>query len=118
MDNTSPGSAGLPGSTIQSDGKLRGYAGLSTYMSLWSELAVVRRFGALHYRNLLYLQDEILEIERSLAERDGIRGLEHGSRRRDQDPVRAGLMRQLREKLQQYGKRANPLGSLLRIGRC
>lgn len=87
----------------QHDGKLRGYAGLSTYMSLWSELAVVRRFGALHYRNLLYLQDEISEIEERLADRDRVVGVGHNSRRHDQDPVRKGLMKELREKLQQYG---------------
>lgn len=87
----------------QADGILRGYAGLSTYMSLWSELAVVRSFGALQYRNLLYLQDEIPKIEERLADRDRLVGLGHNSRRPDQDPVRKGLMRELREKLQQYG---------------
>src|SRR5213595_1491414 len=75
----------IPVVVSNDDGKLRGYAALSAYMSIWTELGVVRRFGALHYRNLLYLQDELLEIEENLARRDRVAGREHGSRRRDQD---------------------------------
>jgi len=81
---------------------IKGYAALSLYMNASPELGVVRKFGALHYRNLLYLQDSLLEIEEQLHSRDILEG-EHGCRRRDNDVVRAGLMEQLRVKLQRYG---------------
>lgn len=82
---------------------LKGYAALAQFMDLSSELGVIRRFGALHYRNLLYYQDELTELEEKLRERDRMDG-EHGCRRRDCDKVRAGLMQQVREKLRQYGE--------------
>lgn len=81
----------------------KGYAALSRYMDFSSELGVIRKFGSLHYRNLLYFQDELLELEERLLERDRMDG-EHGCRRRDPDRVRAGLMLQIRKKLQEYGK--------------
>lgn len=87
---------------VVTGGLVKGYAALSQFMDTSTELGVVRRFGALHYRNLLYLQDELMELEERLGIRDSMAG-EHGCRRRDQDQVRAGLMQQLRVKLRQYG---------------
>lgn len=95
--------AGPPLPVAAAERAPEGYAALSRYMDLSSELGVIRRFGTLHYRNLLYLQDELMELEERLHERDRMDG-EHGSRRRDRDQVRAGLMLQLRKKLRQYGK--------------
>ena len=85
--------------------KYQGYAALSRFMTWTSGFMVFRNFGDLHVRNILYLQDEISVIEEKLRERDlqNDPNVEHGSRRRDPDPLRRGLMGQLRIKLKEYG---------------
>ena len=82
--------------------KYRGYAALSKFQDADIDLGIIRRFGHLHFRNLLYFQDELTELEESLDREDLAEGV-HGCRRKDQNPVRVGLMRQIRGKLQAFG---------------
>lgn len=42
------------------------YPRLSEFMSLWPEVAIFRRFGALNVQNLLFLQAEIAHLEAEL----------------------------------------------------
>ena len=50
-----------------------GHAKIATFMSQNTEFAIFRRFRKLNYQNLLYLQAELIHLERDLrelAERD------------------------------------------------
>lgn len=49
------------------------------------------------------MQCQISELEQRIHKRDEIKGVEHGSFRRDGDPIRKALMRKLRQLLQTYG---------------
>jgi hypothetical protein len=49
-----------------------GYPRLAGHMGIYPERAVFRRFGALNYRNLLYLQSELAYIERKLIKQEQI----------------------------------------------
>lgn len=62
-----------------------------------------RRFGTLNARCLLYLQEEICELESILAEYDAS---EHSSasRRYDQHPDRGKLISHITTKLSQYSE--------------
>ncbi|KAK5114430.1 hypothetical protein LTR85_010253 [Meristemomyces frigidus] len=84
--------------------KYQGYAALSRYIDSADGMMIFRRFGELHVRNLLYMQDEITLLEDKLHARDLLDG-EHGCRRRDTDLERRGLMKQLRSRLKEYGLR-------------
>lgn len=87
--------------------KYKGYAALSKYQDTDIELGLIRRFGHLHFRNLLYYQDELAELEEHLERLDlrhDLQAEKYGSRRRDKNPARAGLMGQIRTKLQAFGK--------------
>ena len=87
--------------------KFKGYAALSRYQDTDIDLGLIRRFGHLHFRNLLYYQDELAELEEHLERIDlhqDLQDKEHGSRRRDKNPARVGLMGQIRSKLQAFGK--------------
>ena len=46
------------------------YAGLGTVMDRNPDVAIVRRFGPLNAQNLLYLQAELVILERKLRERE------------------------------------------------
>ena len=46
---------------------MHGYAKLSSLMGAYPEVAILRRFGALNARNLLYLQAELLALETDLG---------------------------------------------------
>ena len=47
-----------------------GYASLSQFIASDKTLCIFRRFDALAIRNLLYMQDELCEIEQQLGELD------------------------------------------------
>jgi len=49
-----------------------GYPKLAGHMGLCPEVAIFRRFGALNMTNLLYMQDELLELEQSFRGRERI----------------------------------------------
>lgn len=81
-----------------------GYAAMSRFMNSSDGVTIFRRFGELHVRNLLYMQCQISELEQRIHKRDEIKGVEHGSFRRDGDPIRKRLMKKLRQLLQTYGQ--------------
>ena len=70
-------------------------------------MLIFRGFDELHIRNLLYLQDEITLLEEKLHVRDLLpdpnTDTKHGSRRRDHDSMRRGIMKRVRIKLKEYG---------------
>jgi hypothetical protein len=43
-----------------------GYAKVALLMSRHNEYGIVRRFGELNFKNLLYLQAELVELEAQL----------------------------------------------------
>jgi hypothetical protein len=49
---------------------MEGYAQLAWRMSVHGDLAIVRRFAALNIQNILYLQAELVHLERRLREKE------------------------------------------------
>ena len=47
---------------------MEGYAKLASLMGSYPEATILRRFGALSAQNLLYLQAELVHLERELVE--------------------------------------------------
>ena len=87
--------------------KYKGYAALSKYQDTDVDLGIVRRFGHLRLRNLLYYQDELADLEEQLQRldlSDVLPEKEHRSRRHGKNPVRKHLMGCLREKLRAFGE--------------
>jgi hypothetical protein len=84
----------------------KGYAALSRFMYRSDSQAIFRRFGELHVRNLLLLQQELQLLEDKLHECDKLPGghEDHGTVRRDGNFLRRALVKQLRAKIQEYGK--------------
>jgi hypothetical protein len=76
-----------------------GYPGLVSHMTETQNL-IFRRFDDVHVRLLLYLQDEIAQLEaqlRTLDEQNTVeRGLHNGTFREDIDRVRVDIMEKLR----------------------
>lgn len=62
---------------------------------------IFRRFGSLNVRCLLYLQDEICELEAALNEYDSHQE-KSTSRRHDQHPDRGNLIRHITGRLTEY----------------
>ena len=60
-----------------------------------------RRFGSLNARCLLYLQDELCELEETLQNFDNSQH-DAGSRRYDQHPRRGDLIRHITTKIDEY----------------
>ena len=89
-----------------------GYASLSHFIASDKALCVFRRFDALATRNLLYMQDELCQIEQQLGELDmadmtskvydDLYSLH--SRRFDRNEKRVVLMQRAAERLRGYGK--------------
>ena len=85
-----------------------GYASLSQFIAL----RIFRRFDALAIRNLLYMQDELCEIEQQLGELDKadmtsklyVDLYSLHSRRSDKNEKRIALMQKAAETLRSYGK--------------
>ncbi|KAK4185318.1 hypothetical protein QBC35DRAFT_454390 [Podospora australis] len=79
-----------------------GYAELSWFMNSSPDqnFNLIRRFGRLNTRCILYLQDELTEMEAALDEMDK----EYGSvtRRYDQHPDRPALINLVQDKIQTY----------------
>lgn len=96
-------------SSVQ-NGNLRGYPSLASFIGSDRDFFIFRRFNALSARNLLYLQDELVELEDKLRtvdladlQSENQRGLWNlHSRREDKNIERRYLMMQLNEKLKSY----------------
>lgn len=89
-----------------------GYASLSQFIASDKTLCIFRRFDALAIRNLLYIQDELCEIEQQLGELDKadmtskvyVDLYSLHSRRSDKNKKRVTLMQKAAETLRRYGK--------------
>jgi hypothetical protein len=82
-----------------------GYPGLVSHMAETQNL-IFRRFDSVHIRLLLYLQDQISQLEtqlRNLDERNSEeRGMHNGTFREDADQVRVEIMESLRRLVGEY----------------
>jgi hypothetical protein len=82
-----------------------GYRALSAFVnsSQSHTFQIFRRFGDLNARCLLYLQDELCELESSLADMDKS---QEGSetRRFDAHPERPALLQQITSKITEYSQ--------------
>jgi hypothetical protein len=95
-----------------------GYPKLAGQMEIQPETAIFRRFGALNARNLLYLQAEIMTLEKQLCEREVMdNGDEKGMKSQyaldwfwlsqsadDGDIEQLRLILKIRELLKEYSK--------------
>lgn len=82
-----------------------GYPRLAAFINSDLDFVVFRRFGHLHVRYLLYLQDEIAEMEQQLHTLDRIEPCSFylNTRRRDRNQERGRILKTLGEKLFDYG---------------
>ena len=89
-----------------------GYGKIAAIEDLDSDFLIFRKFGFLHKYALLYLQDELVEIQEDLERLDSWESSDGdpkklSSRRRDRalgHPERQALIAKLHAKLEQYGK--------------
>ncbi|EOA88824.1 uncharacterized protein SETTUDRAFT_106391, partial [Exserohilum turcica Et28A] len=83
-----------------------GYPRLAAFINSDLDFVVFRRFGHLHVRYLLYLQDEIAEMEQQLHTLDRIEPCSFylNTRRRDRNQERGRILKTLGEKLFDYDK--------------
>ncbi|KAK0701330.1 hypothetical protein B0H67DRAFT_595851 [Lasiosphaeris hirsuta] len=83
-----------------------GYPRLAAFLKLDRSFSVWKRFDYLHVRNLLSLQDELVELEERLNLLDNIEvvQLNLSSRRQDANQDRADLLAEIRLKIEQYDK--------------
>ncbi|UKZ82730.1 hypothetical protein TrVFT333_010526 [Trichoderma virens FT-333] len=122
--NNAVNSSGVPGSSAPIDVEMAnlpaqaqsqrdhpgGYPSLASFIGSDKDFFIFRRFSALSARNLLYLQDELLELESRLQEIDLKESLSQSqqdlwnlhSRREDSNQSRKALMKEIRIKLQEY----------------
>ena len=90
----------------------RGYPALARFIGSDKDFFIFRRFNALSARSLLYLQDELIELEDKLLAIDLRESQSRGqvelwnlhSRREDSSQQRKALMAEAREKLREYRK--------------
>ncbi|KAL3483260.1 hypothetical protein BJX62DRAFT_231109 [Aspergillus germanicus] len=103
--------------------KYIGYNGYSSFLATDTDFCNFRRFDRLNIRVILALQDELVEIEESLAEIDRASSrrdapdLNNGSFRDDPQRVRADLVWEARHKLEEYSlePHPSPFNLMLRI---
>lgn len=85
--------------------KYNGYPGLVSHMTE-SQNLIFRRFDDVHVRMLLYLQDQIAQLENRLQkldeQNDTGKGTQNGTFRYDPDPYRLEVMESLRVLLGEY----------------
>jgi hypothetical protein len=80
-----------------------GYAALSAFVnsSPSNTFQIFRRFGTLNARCLLYLQDELCQLEQELEVMDAMPH-DCGTRRFEQHPDRATHIRKITAKITEY----------------
>ena len=89
-----------------------GYGKIAAIEDLDSDFLILRKFGFLHKYALLYLQDELVEIQEDLERLDRCESSDGDpkklvSRRSDRclgHPARQDLIANLHAKLEEYGK--------------
>ena len=90
--------------------KYVGYRGFSTFLASDNDFLILRRFGTLHARVLLALQDQICVLEETLnsidreASRKEAPHIHNGSFRTDQVQNRMDLILQIDKKLREYSR--------------
>lgn len=97
---------------VPDDHHPRGYPALANFIGSDKDFFIFRRFNTLSARSLLYLQDELIELEDKLLEIDLRESRSGGqvelwnchSRREDSNQQRKTLMVEAREKLREYRK--------------
>jgi hypothetical protein len=87
----------------------RGYVGLSEFIASDKTLYIFRRFDHLAVRSLLYMQDELCELERQIKALDDADMADSDvpydlHTRKDENEERVGLMEKFTERLRIYGK--------------
>lgn len=105
--------------TARYKGFVSGYPRMAQEMSVYPELAQFRRFGALNNRNLMYLQNDLANLERALKEAENEDNMDPRGRKRlyardfhctdvsitdDADARQRTLILRIREKLKEYSK--------------
>ncbi|MCJ1381358.1 hypothetical protein MMC17_004468 [Xylographa soralifera] len=101
------------------------YASLSQFIASDKTLCIFRRFDALAIRKLLYMQDELCEIEQQLGELDKadmaskvyVDLYSLHSRRFDKNEKRIALMQKAAETLRSYEKALLRHSNLLALGK-
>lgn len=90
-----------------------GYGKLAAFEDCDPDFLIYRKFGWLRNRTLLYLQDELVELERDLEALDKFDFIERPvklvSRRQNEGPggsERRVLLKKIRDKLAEYGELA------------
>jgi len=86
-----------------------------------NDVAIVRRFGALNMRNLLYMQAELAEVETKILAYDDRQrqqpGGNNGKRVHDTEPEREALMKEVRSILKEYNETLETLSSIRQLTR-
>jgi len=103
MVETRPGTGHIP--LGHSPPRPGGYPQLSAFVasSPSHTFQIFRRFGALNARCLLYLQDELCELEHDLEHMDTSE-YDSGTRRFDQHPERAAKIKLITAKITEYSE--------------
>ncbi len=89
--------------------KYIGYHGYSNFISSDNDFFFLRRFGSLHARVLLALQDDIAVCEERLHaidyeySRKEVQDIHNGSFRQEEVQERSDLVCSIRKKLKEYG---------------
>jgi hypothetical protein len=90
--------------------KTIGYRGFSTFLASDNDLLIFRRFGALNARLLLFLQDEIVVLEKALEQLEtshsspNASDIHNGSFRQEALPQRTEMLQLLHTKVAQYSQ--------------
>ena len=88
-----------------------GYGKLAAFIDCDPNFRIYRKFGWLHNRVLLHIQDELQELEEELEDIDAWEAksgdmVKLASRREDTNAERLELIGTIKEKLDEYGKKA------------
>lgn len=96
-------------------GSPRGYPQVANFMGDYPEMAMVRRFRGLNARNLLYLQAELVQIEKELIQLEKADAATNPGYATDffwlmdsankEGDVQWQLIQKMRRKLKEYSKR-------------
>ena len=92
------------------DDYAEGYGKLAAFIDCDPNFRIYRKFGWLHSRVLLYIQDELRELEEELEDIDAWEAksgndLKLRCRRADDNTERLELIAKIKEKLDEYGKK-------------
>ncbi|RYO89293.1 hypothetical protein DL766_000930 [Monosporascus sp. MC13-8B] len=101
----------------------RGYPALANLIGSDRDFFIFRRFSSLSARNLLYLQDELMELEARLQKIDLAESLNGSaqelwnlhSRREDANQHRKSIMKEIRTKLNEYQMAIQSQASMLAL---